>query len=49
MSTLTVNDLMDELEQETKIIMVNGEPKTVKEVLDSILCDEKKQRRFSEG
>ncbi len=40
---------MDDLEQEIKVIMVNGEPKTVKEVLDSILCKDKKERRFSEG
>ena len=45
-----VNTLMDDLEQDVKVITVNGETKTIREVLDSILKkDEKEKRQFSEG
>ena len=47
---MTINDLMDEIEQDVKVITVNGETKTIREVLDSILKkDEKEKRQFSEG
>ena len=47
---MSINDIMDECEDDVKVIMVNGEPKTLREVLDSILKkDEKEKRQFSEG
>ena len=47
---MTINDIMDDLENDVKVIMVNGEPKTIREVLDSILkTDEKEKKHFSEG
>lgn len=45
----TVNDVMEDYEDELKVIMVNGEPKTIREVLDSILEKDIEPRRFSEG
>ena len=42
---MNVNDIMDELEEETEYIMVDGKPVTIKTVLDSILSDEKKEKR----
>lgn len=44
-----VNEVMDDLEDELKVIMVDGEPKTIKEVLDTLLCRDTEQRIFSEG
>lgn len=46
---MKVNDLMDDLEQDVKVIMVDGELKTIREILDSILTDEKNERKWSEG
>jgi len=46
----TVNDIMDDLEDDVKVIMVNGEPKTLREVLDSLLSKDKEEETyFSEG
>ena len=47
---MTINDLMDDVEDDVKVIMVNGEPKTIREVLDQLLNkDEKEKKHFSEG
>jgi len=47
---MTVNDIMDDVENDVKVIMVHGEPKTIREVLDSIMKkDEQETRQFSEG
>jgi len=45
--SVNVNDLMDDLEQDVKVMMVDGKLKTIREILDSILTDSKKKRRFS--
>lgn len=45
-----VNTLMEDLEDETKYIMVDGEPTSIKTVIDKILSeDNEKKRRISEG
>lgn len=46
---MSVNDYMDDLEMETQVMMVDGKPKTIKEILDSIQSDDKKERKLSEG
>ena len=45
----TINDLMDDLENEGKLIISDGEAKTIKEVLDKLLTKDKKPRHFSAG
>ena len=41
----TVNDVMEEIEEENKYIMVDGEPRTIRSVIDHILSDEEKKKR----
>lgn len=41
----TINDVMEEVEEETKYIMVDGEPVTIRSVIDNILSDDKKKKR----
>ena len=46
----TINDVMEQLEDETKYIMVDGKPVSLKAVVDKILSeDNEKKRRISEG
>ena len=46
----TVNDLMDDLENELKYLIVDGEPVSVRDVIDRILSEDKeKKRKISEG
>ena len=46
----TVNDLMDEIENELKYLIVDGEPVSVRDVIDRILSEDKeKKRKISEG
>ena len=42
---MNVNDVMEELEEETKYIMGDGKPVTIRTVIDTILSDEKKKKR----
>ena len=45
-----INDIMDEIEEETKYIMVDGKPTTVRQVIDTILDEKKEKKRLlSEG
>jgi len=45
-----INEAMEDLEDETKYIMVDGEPTSIKAVIDKILSeDNEKKRRISEG
>ncbi len=44
-----INDLMEEIEMETKYIMVDGEPVAILTVIDRILSKDKKKRYVSEG
>ena len=45
-----VNDLMDELENEQKQVLVSGDNKPLKEVIDNILTkDEKKKRKLGKS
>ena len=47
---MSINDVMEELEMETKYIMVDGKPVTLKTVIDNILSDDKEEKReLSEG
>lgn len=46
---MSINDLMDDIEQDVKVIMVDGKLKTIREVLDSILTKDKNERSFAEG
>ena len=47
---MNVNDLMEDLEYETKYIMVDGEPVAIKAVIDKILSkDNKVKRVLAEG
>ena len=46
----SVNTLMDELEREQKEILVSGDNKPLRQVIDDILTkDEEKKRRLSVG
>lgn len=45
----TVNDIMDELEDETKYIIVHGKPVLVRDIIDQLLKDAKGKRKLSEG
>ncbi len=46
----SVNEIMDELEDETKYIMVDGNPMSLKAVVDKILGeDNDKKRKLSAG
>jgi len=45
-----INTIMEEMEDETKFIMVDGKPTSIKTVIDSILDEAKdKKRKLSEG
>lgn len=46
-----VNDVVKEVEEETKYIMVDGKPIAIKAVLDRILNEDKKKkkRKLSKG
>lgn len=45
-----INDLMDELEMEQKQVLVSGDNRPLKEVIDSILTkDEKKKRKLGKS
>lgn len=45
-----VNDVVEELEDETKFIMVDGKPVSIRAVIDRILNeDERKRRKIGEG
>lgn len=48
---VTVNDVIESLEDETKYIMVDGKPVTIKSVIDRILNEDKdqKKRKIGEG
>ena len=47
MITKSINETMEELEEETKYIMVDGKPVTIRRVIDQILGkDEKKKRKL---
>ena len=46
----TVNDLMDELENELKYLIVDGEAVSIRDIIDRILSeDNEKKRKISEG
>ena len=46
----TVNDLMDELENELKYLIIDNEAVTIKDVIDRILSeDNEKKRKLSTG
>ena len=44
----TINDIMEELQEETQYIMVDGKPVTIRKVIDDILKkdDVKKKRKL---
>jgi len=45
-----INDIMETIEEETKYIMVDGKPTTVRQVIDTILDEKKEKKRLlSEG
>lgn len=46
---MSINDLMDDIEQDVKVMMIDGKLKTIREILDSILTDSENERYFSEG
>lgn len=45
----TINDIMDELGDETKYIMVDGKPVSVKTIIDQLLKDSGNKRKLAEG
>ena len=46
----TVNDLMEELENEVKYLILDGEAVSIRDVIDRILSeDNEKKRKLSEG
>jgi len=45
----TVNDIMDDLEDETKYIMVDGKPVSIRKIIDQLVKDKENNRRLSEG
>ena len=47
---MTVNDLMEDLEDETKYIMMDGKPVALKTIIDKILSEDRAEKRhISEG
>lgn len=47
-----VDEVLDGLEDETKFIMVDGKPTSIKEIIDRILSEDKekdKKRRLATG
>ena len=44
---MAINDLMDDLEMETKVMMVDGELRTIKEILDGIFEKDKKKKQLA--
>ena len=45
----TINDIMDDLEDETKYIMVDGKPVSIRKIIDQLVKDKENNRRLSEG
>ena len=47
----SVNDVLEEFEDETRFIMVDGKPVTIKAVIDRILNEDnvEKKRKLGEG
>lgn len=47
----TVNDIMDEEEQDRQVIMAHGKPTPIKDVIKAIKkkAKDKRERSFSEG
>lgn len=46
---IQVNDVMDDLEDEEKYIMVHGKPMLVKDIIDQLLKDSKNKRKLTWG
>ena len=47
---MSVNDIMEELENELKYLIIDNEAVTIKDVIDRILSEDKeKKRKISEG
>lgn len=44
-----INELMEEIEEETVYISKDGKNITLREAIDSILDSDKKKRKLSEG
>ena len=40
-----INEIMEELEEETKYIMVDGKPVTIRKVIDSVLGKDSDKKR----
>jgi len=40
-----INDLMDDLEDETRFIMVDGKPVSIKAIIDKILSEDNEEKR----
>ena len=49
MNTKSINDIMDDLEDETKYIMVDGKPVSIRKIIDQLIHDKEQKRRLSEG
>ena len=49
MITKSINDIMDDLEDETKYIIVDGKPVSIRKIIDQLIHDKEKKRRLSEG
>jgi len=46
----TINDIMEEVEEETRYIDSDGKHITLREAIDSVLCrDAERKRKLSEG
>lgn len=46
----SINDIMEGLEDETKYIMVDGKPVSIKTVIDKILSEDNEEKKhISEG
>ena len=43
-----INDLIDDLEQDVKVMMVDGELKTIREILNGIFKQDEEKRRYAE-
>ena len=42
----TINDIMDDLEDETKYIMVDGKPVSIKNIIDQLIHDKENKRKL---
>ena len=46
---IKIENLIDDLEQDVKVMMVDGELKTIREILNGIFKQDEEKRRYAEG